>query len=210
MEAVLHTNVDGRGRQRETDKAQRGGRLRLLYRGPLEPHNLPLGPCDREMGNELRAKLFETWGWGLAVVVVTRAYVWHAPPQRPGGSLPAGRLRHDVQFVVAVKHVVEDAHSEPRVVDAVAGLEENACLEQPEASLHSSIAALDVLAHTLQPSAPVMLLDRGMVLDGRYEQGDLVWAHRKREREREKERRGRPDIFLLQGVQQRQSTIQRH
>lgn len=99
------------------------------------------------------------------------------PPQRPSRPLPAEGRRHHVQLVKVVKHVVGDAHSKPRVVYTFSRLKENASLfEDPEAPLHSSIATLDVLAHALQPSAPGMLLDCGMVLDWWHEQRNLVCA----------------------------------
>ena len=79
-----------------------------------------------------------------------------------------------MQLVDVVKHVVEDAHSEPCVVDTLSRLEENLSLEHPESPLHSSIAALDALAHALQPPAPVMLLYRGVLRDRWHEQRDLV------------------------------------
>ena len=85
-------------------------------------------------------------------------------------------LHNMLHHVNKVKHVVEDAHSEPCVVDTLSRLEENLSLEHPESPLHSAIAVLDVLAHALQPPAPVMLLHCGVLLDRWHEQRDLVCA----------------------------------
>ena len=150
------------------NETNRGGQLRLCYRCPLEPYNLPLGPRDREVSNKFRAKLFEPGGGCLAVVVL-HTQIWDAPLQWPGRSFPPKGRRHYVQLVDVVKHVVEDAHSEPCVVDTLSRLEEDLSLEHPESPLHSSIAALDVLAHALQPPAPVMLLYCGVLLDRWHE-----------------------------------------
>ena len=90
--------------------------------------------------------------------------------------MPPKGHRHYVQLVDVVKHVVEDAHSKPCVVDTLSRLEENLSLEHPESPLHSSIAEIDVLAHALQPPAPGMLLYCGVLLDRWHEQRDLVCA----------------------------------
>ena len=78
-------------------------------------------------------------------------------------------LHNMLHLVDVVKHVVEDAHSKPCVVDTLSRLEEDLSLEHPESPLHSSIAALDVLAHALQPPAPVMLLFCGVLLEKWHE-----------------------------------------
>ena len=85
-------------------------------------------------------------------------------------------LHNMLHLVDVVKHVVEDAHSKPCVVDTLSRLEENLSLEHPESPLHSSIAEIDVLAHALQPPAPGMLLYCGVLLDRWHEQRDLVCA----------------------------------
>lgn len=67
-----------------------------------------------------------------------------------------------------------NARGEPRVVDVLAGAEQDTILEMPRPTFHPAETALHILPHALSPFAPAVLLLVLLSFYRRYQKWNLM------------------------------------